>query len=92
MARKGKESWGWDAAAKTFVRVMTGNAGEWGVAWSGGWQEDKMSWTGEFNNIRGKKMEFRHTFTKKSDRELADTAEFKIDGLWKVTRECTYKK
>jgi hypothetical protein len=87
-----RESWGWDPVAKTYVRIITGNSGQWGVGWSGGWQENKLGWTGEINNFRGSKVEFRHAFTKKSEREISDIFELKLDGLWKPVRECTYKR
>ena len=68
--------WGWDQGAKKLVRVGASNAGDWDVGSAPGLEGDKIIWTGEFSGAAGR-MGYRHTFTKKSDKEWSHTLEIK---------------
>jgi hypothetical protein len=68
--------WGWDQGAKKLVRVGASNAGDWDVGSAPGLEGDKIVWTGEFSGSAGR-MGYRHTFTKKSDKEWSHTLEIK---------------
>lgn len=68
--------WGWDQGAKKLVRVGASNAGDWDVGSAPGLEGDKIVWTGDFSGSAGR-MGYRHTFTKKSDREWSHTLEIK---------------
>ena len=68
--------WGWDQGAKKLVRVGASNAGDWDVGSAPGLEGDKIVWTGDFSGAAGR-MGYRHTFTKKSDKEWSHTLEIK---------------
>jgi len=68
--------WGWDQGAKKLVRVGASNAGDWDVGSAPGLEGDKIVWTGDFSGSAGR-MGYRHTFTKKSDKEWSHTLEIK---------------
>ena len=68
--------WGWDQGAKKLVRVGASNAGDWDVGSAPGLEGDKIVWTGDFSGAAGH-MGYRHTFTKKSDKEWSHMLEIK---------------
>lgn len=68
--------WGWDQGAKKLVRVGASNAGDWDVGSAPGLEGDKIVWTGDFSGAAGR-MGYRHTFTKKSDKEWSHLLEIK---------------
>jgi hypothetical protein len=68
--------WGWDQGAKKLVRVGASNAGDWDVGSAPGLEGDKIVWTGDFSGAAGR-MGYRHTFTKKSDKEWSHVLEIK---------------
>lgn len=87
-----KGLWGFDQGAKRFVRAVIGNHGEWDTASAPGWDGDKLVWTGELSGAQGR-MPFRHTFTKKSDKEWAHLLELRLpDGKWLPAEDLTCKK
>ena len=65
-----------NARAKKLVRVGASNAGDWDVGSAPGLEGDKIVWTGDFSGAAGR-MGYRHTFTKKSDKEWSHTLEIK---------------
>jgi len=90
---KGTGMTGYDPTTKRFVRTFAGNFGDYesGVT-SPGWEGDKMVWSGDINNMMGEKLQFRHTFTKKSDREFTEKYETNAKGTWTTWGESTCKK
>lgn len=68
--------WGWDQGSKRLVRVGATNAGDWDAGSAPGLEGDKIVWTGDFSGPMGH-MAYRHTFTKKSDKEWGYTLEIK---------------
>lgn len=68
--------WGWDQGGKHLVRTGVTNMGDIDMATSPGLEGDKIVWTGDFSGPMGR-MAFRHTFTKKSDKEWGHLLEIK---------------
>jgi hypothetical protein len=91
MAAKVMGSWGWDAAAKRFVRADRDSMGGWFAPTSSGWEGDKFVWTGDLDSPMGK-MPAKHTFTKKSDKEFTHTLDLTAGGKESRLFEVTCKK
>jgi hypothetical protein len=84
--------WGWDQAGKHMVRAGASTDGNWDSATSPGLEGDQMVWTGEFSGPTGR-LSFKHTFTKKSDKEWGHTLEIKDPtGKWTPTEDVTCKR
>lgn len=84
--------WGWDQGSKKLVRVGASNAGDWDEGSAPGLEGDKIVWTGEFSGPAGR-MAYRHTFTKKTDREWMHTLEIKDPtGKFETVTEVDCKK
>jgi hypothetical protein len=84
--------WGWDQGAKHLVRVAVTNAGDWDSGTAPGLEGDKIIWTGEFSGLLGR-MAYRHTFTRKSDKEWTHALELKDPtGKFTPTNEVTCKR
>lgn len=84
--------WGWDGSGKHFVRAAVSNDGNWDSATSPGLEADKLVWLGEFSGPMGR-MPFRHTFTKKGDKEWGHMLEFKDPtGKWTPTEDVACKR
>jgi len=84
--------WGWDAGTKKYVRAGADNMGGWDSGTAPAFEGDKMTWNGDFSGPMGV-MPYRHTFTKKSDKEWMHTLEAKApDGKWAPVEEVTCKK
>ena len=84
----GDEYWTYDAAAKTWQRLVMDTTGGWAVGTSPGWDRGKIVWTSE-GAMGGQKMKLRATFTQNSDREIAYVGEVgssdgKFSTLWNV--------
>jgi hypothetical protein len=89
---KVKGWWGYDQGSKRFVRAAIANHGEWDTGSAPGWEGDKLVWTGELSGPLGR-IPFRHTFTKKSDKEWMHFLEIRLpDGKWVPSEEITCKK
>ena len=85
----GDEYWTYDAAAKTWQRLVMDTTGGWAVGTSPGWDRGKIVWTSE-GAMGGQKMKLRDTFTQKSAREIAYVGEIgssdgKFSTIWNVT-------
>jgi hypothetical protein len=84
--------WGWEAASRRLVRATVSSDGTWDSATSPGIEGDKVVWTGDFATAVGK-VPFRHTFTKKSDKEWAHALEMKdAAGRWIATSEVVCRR
>ncbi|HEX2659579.1 MAG TPA: hypothetical protein VHU40_14950 [Polyangia bacterium] len=84
--------WGWDQGAKHFTRVAVTNAGDWDSGTAPGFEGDKLVWTGEFSGPLGR-MAYRHTLTKKSDKEWSHALELKDpSGKFAPINEVTCKR
>jgi len=84
--------WGWDAGNKRLVRAAGSNDGSWDSATSPGMQADKIVWTGELSNGMAK-LDFHHTFTKKTDKEWTHFLEVKDpSGKWTPIEEVDCKR
>jgi hypothetical protein len=84
--------WGWDQGNKQLVRAGASSDGNWDSGTSPGLDGDKMVWTGEFSGPQGK-MAFKHTFTKKGDKEWNHFLELKDPtGKWNPTEDVTCKR
>jgi hypothetical protein len=89
---KVKGIWGFDQGARRYVRAAGGNHGEWDTATAPGWEGDKLIWSGELSGAQGR-LPFRHTFTKKSDKEWAHLLEVRLpDGKWAAAEDVACKK
>jgi Protein of unknown function (DUF1579) len=84
--------WGWDQGAKHLVRAAVSGDGGWDTAVSPGFEADKVVWTGDFSGPMGR-MPFRHTFTKKSDKEWGHMLEVKDPtGKWSPMEDVACKR
>ena len=89
MPTEADEYWTYDAAAKTWQRLVMDTTGGWAVGTSPGWDRGKIVWTSE-GAMGGQKMKLRDTFTQKSAREIAYVGEIgssdgKFSTIWNVT-------
>jgi hypothetical protein len=85
--------WGYDAASKQFTGLFAGSYGAWEARSSKGWEGDTLVWRGNLHGFRGNvETAFKHTFTKKTDKEIAEKFEVNMDGQWTTLEENTCKK
>jgi hypothetical protein len=84
--------WGWDQAGKQLVRAGASSDGSWDSATSPGMEGDKIVWTGEFSGPQGR-LAFRHTFTKRSEKEWGHFLELKDpSGKWNPVEDVSCKR
>ena len=74
--------WGYDAAARQFLRMAVGSFGDWERATAVGWAGDELTWSGEINNLGAENIRFRHTVTKLGPREFEDKTEVHAGQDW----------
>jgi hypothetical protein len=85
--------WGWEAASRRLIRATVSSDGTWDSATSPGLEGDKVVWTGDFSTTTLGKLPFRHTFTRKSDKEWMHALEMKdAAGRWSATSEVICKR
>jgi len=72
-------TWGWDAVSKKFVRAEFESGGGYVTGTSTGWSGDAMTWDLDVSNFMGK-MNAKHVFTKKGDKEFVHKMEAKMPG------------
>jgi hypothetical protein len=77
MPIKAKGFVGYDAVSKKFVTIGVDNTGGWISEISGGWEGDKMVFSGE-GAMMGQKVSFRETYTKKGDKAFGWMGEMKM--------------
>lgn len=74
---------GYDTVNKRFFRSFAGSDGSYESATSSGWQGDQMVWSGELIGQLGQdRLSFRHTYIRKSDREIHNTFEIQAGEHW----------
>jgi hypothetical protein len=85
--------WGYDATTKQFVGLFAGSHGVWEARSSKGWVGDTWVWAGVLHAFMGNvETQFRHTFTKKTDKEIAEKFEARLNDKWTTLGENTCKK
>jgi hypothetical protein len=77
----------WGFLDGDYLRYSFDGEGGIGRAQSPGWQDGAFVWTGEYH-LRGEKLLFRETFTRKG-KALLDTLELNQAGVWKMTASAT---
>lgn len=70
-------TWGWEGQSKKLVRAEFQSGGGYVTGTSSGWSGDTLIWDLEISNFMGK-MNGKHTFTKKSDKEFVHKLELKM--------------
>jgi hypothetical protein len=84
--------WGWDAAAKQFVRASGDSAGQWETQTSTGFEGDTLRWTGKSSGPLGA-FDVQSTFTKQGDRQWSHALDFRLkEGEFIRLEEVTCKK
>jgi hypothetical protein len=85
--------WGYDAASKQFTGLFADSYGAWEARSSKGWEGDTLVWRGNLHGFRGNlETAFKHTFTRKTDKEIAEKFEVNMEGKWTTLEENTCKK
>jgi len=79
MAIMAMGTWGWDAQSKKLVRGEFQSGGGYATGTSTGWSGDTLTWDLEVSNFMGK-MNAKHIFIKKSDKEFVHMLEAKMPG------------
>lgn len=79
MALTAMGTWGWDAQSKKLVRAEVQSGGGFVTGTSTGWSGDTLTWDLDISNFMGK-MNAKHTFTKKGDKEFVHKIEAKLPG------------
>jgi hypothetical protein len=72
-------TWGWEAQSKRFVRAEFQSSGGYVTGTSTGWVGDTMTWDLEISSFMGK-MNAKHIFTKKGDKEFAHKIDAALPG------------
>jgi len=72
---------GYDGNTKKFVNTGFDNTGGWIMETSPGWEADKLVFVGE-GAMMGRKIVFRETYTKSSDKAMTWTGELKVGKDW----------
>jgi hypothetical protein len=72
-------TWGWDATSKKFVRAEFQSTGGYVTGTSSGWAGDTFTWDLEISSFMGK-MNAKHIFTKKSDKEFVHKIDASLPG------------
>lgn len=89
---KAQGLWGWDKNGKRLVRTAATNVGDWDNGAAPGLEGDKIVWSGEVAGSLGR-TSYRHTITKKTDREWSQTLELKdATGKYTPITEVTCKR
>jgi hypothetical protein len=84
--------WGWDKNGKRLVRTAATNVGDWDSGTAPGLEGDKIVWSGEVVGSLGR-TSYRHTITKKTDREWSQTLELRdATGKYVPINEVTCKR
>jgi len=85
--------WGYDASAKTFTGLFAGSYGASDLRTSKGWEGDTFVWTGDLHGFMGAaKTPCKHSFTKKSDKEVLEKFEVQMGGKWVPLQDNVCKK
>jgi Protein of unknown function (DUF1579) len=85
--------WGYDATAKTFTGLFAGTYGAWETRTSKGWEGETLVWSGDLHGFMGiPKTPFKHSFTKKSDKEAGEKFEVQVAGKWVPLQDNVCKK
>ena len=79
MAITAMGTWGWDGQSKKLVRAEFQSGGGYVTGTSTGWSGDTLVWDLEISNFMGK-MNAKHSFTKKSDKEFVHQIDAKMPG------------
>ena len=74
------EHWSWDAAAKSFIRVVVDGLGGYGFLLAPGWEDGKLVFTGEYH-LGPEKALYRETYAKEGA-DLVISAELQQGGAW----------
>jgi hypothetical protein len=77
MAVTAMGTWGWDVQSKKLVRAEFQANGGYVTGTSVGWVDDAMTWDLEVSNFLGK-MNAKHVFTKKSEKEFVHKLDAKM--------------
>jgi hypothetical protein len=89
---KAQGLWGWDKNGKRLVRTAATNVGDWDTGTAPGLEGDKIVWSGEVVGSLGR-TSYRHTITKKTDREWSQTLELRdATGKYVPISEVTCKR
>lgn len=72
-------TWGWEAQSKSLVRAEFQSTGGYVIGTSAGWSGDTLTWDLDLSTFMGK-MNGKHSFTKKGDREFVHKLAAKIPG------------
>jgi hypothetical protein len=84
--------WGWDQGTRRLVRVGVANDGTWDTAAANAMEGDKIVWNGELSGSVGR-LPYRHTFTRKSDKEWSHVLELRdTAGRWVQLEEVSCKR
>jgi hypothetical protein len=85
--------WGYDVSVKQFYGLFAGSQGVWDARSSKGWEGDTLVWRGVLHGFRGvDETQFKHTFTKKADREIAEKFEVRLNDKWTTLADNLCKK
>jgi hypothetical protein len=85
--------WGYDATTKQFSGLFAGSYGVWDARASKGWEGDTLVWRGVLHNFMGnEETQFKHTFLKKTDKEIAERFEVRSGDKWSTLEENVCKK
>ena len=89
---KAQGLWGWDQNGKRLVRAAATNVGDWDTGAAPGLEGDRIVWSGEVAGALGR-TPYRHTITKKTDREWSQILELKDPtGRYTPINEVTCKR
>jgi hypothetical protein len=85
--------WGFEPATKQFYGLVASSYGVWDARSSKGWEGDALVWRGVLHGFRGvDETQFKHTFTKKTDKEIAEKFEVRWADKWSTLADNVCKK